>query len=101
MSREHQIVVDNDTSHDFTLIEVHGEDAIGVLYRITHVLFELGLAIHVAKISSKGNKVLDVFYVQTESGAKIEAGPPTLAVRKALLAALECSFESASPAEMG
>jgi [protein-PII] uridylyltransferase len=41
-----------------------------VLYAITHTLAELGLDISLAKVSTEGEKVADVFYV-TRAGNRI------------------------------
>ena len=63
--------IDNDVSDDFTVIEIFTEDRIGVLFRITYGLHQLGLSIHVAKISTNVDQVADVFYVTDQSGAKL------------------------------
>jgi len=63
--------IDNDVSDDFTVIEIFTEDRIGVLFRITYSLHQLGLSIHVAKISTNVDQVADVFYVTDQSGAKL------------------------------
>jgi [protein-PII] uridylyltransferase len=53
----------HDDSTRATIIEVMTRDRVGVLYAITHALAELGLDISLAKISTEGEKVADVFYV--------------------------------------
>ena len=63
-------------------------DRAGVLYAITHTLAELGLDISLAKVSTEGEKVADVFYVNELDGSKIAPGPRFKAVREALLAAI-------------
>jgi [protein-PII] uridylyltransferase len=65
--------IDNNASDDFTIVEVFTEDRIGVLFTITYGLHQLGLSIHVAKISTNVDQVADVFYVTDESGGKITA----------------------------
>ncbi|HEX9146943.1 MAG TPA: hypothetical protein VGA09_21930, partial [Candidatus Binatia bacterium] len=57
---------------DFTIVEVFTADRIGVLFAITYTLHQLGLSIHVAKISTNVDQAADVFYVTDENGAKIE-----------------------------
>ncbi|HUH02225.1 MAG TPA: [protein-PII] uridylyltransferase [Kofleriaceae bacterium] len=55
--------IDNDASSEYTVVEVFTRDRVGVLYVITRTLAELGLDIHLAKISTEGEKAADVFYV--------------------------------------
>lgn len=71
-SRPPEVIMDNKSSDFFTLIEVFADDHIGLLYRITHTLFTLGLDIHIAKISTKVDQVADVFYVRDLEGQKVE-----------------------------
>jgi [protein-PII] uridylyltransferase len=66
------IQVDNEASDYFTIVEVFTEDRIGVLFKITYALHQLGLSIHVAKISTNVDQVADIFYVTDENGKKIE-----------------------------
>jgi [protein-PII] uridylyltransferase len=60
------IQVDNEASDYFTIVEVFTEDRIGVLFKITYALHQLGLSIHVAKISTNVDQVADIFYVTDE-----------------------------------
>ncbi|MBM4261042.1 MAG: [protein-PII] uridylyltransferase [Deltaproteobacteria bacterium] len=63
--------MDNEASDGFTIVEVFTDDRIGVLFTITHTLYQLGLSIHVAKISTNVDQVADVFYVTDERGGKV------------------------------
>jgi [protein-PII] uridylyltransferase len=65
------IQIDNEASEHFNIIEVFTDDRVGVLFNIAHELHQLGLSIHVAKISTNVDQVADVFYVADESGAKV------------------------------
>lgn len=60
-----------DDSSDSTIIEVFTRDRVGVLHAITHTLAELGLDIHLSKVSTEGEKVADVFYVTHSERTKI------------------------------
>ncbi len=66
------VVIDNHSSDFFTIIEVFASDRIGLLYLITHTLFELELDIRIAKIGMKGDQTADVFYVRDLEGQKVE-----------------------------
>jgi len=66
------IQIDNDASEHFNIVEVFTADRIGVLFNIAHELHQLGLSIHVAKISTNVDQVADVFYVADQSGVKVE-----------------------------
>lgn len=63
--------IDNQVSDGFTVIEIFTEDRIGVLFTITYSLHQLGLSIHVAKISTNVDQVADVFYVTDQAGGKL------------------------------
>jgi [protein-PII] uridylyltransferase len=63
--------VDNTASGTATVVEVRTLDGIGVLYRITRALADLDLDIAVAKVSTLGSEVVDVFYVRTADDGKL------------------------------
>jgi len=66
-----EIEVDNDVSDHFTVLDVYTQDRVGVLFAITNTLFHLGLSIHIAKITTNVDQVLDVFYVTDADGKKM------------------------------
>lgn len=66
-----RVIVDDRVSDFATVIEVHATDRIGLLYDITHTLLELGLDIHLAKIATYAEDVVDVFYVRDVDGQKV------------------------------
>jgi [protein-PII] uridylyltransferase len=45
----------------------------GLLFRVTDALFKCGLDIWVAKIATKVDQVVDVFYVRDFDGQKVDA----------------------------
>jgi [protein-PII] uridylyltransferase len=63
--------VDNHASASATVVEVRAPDRLGVLYRITRALADLDLDIRMAKVSTLGHEVVDVFYVRTATGGKL------------------------------
>ena len=67
------VQVDDDASDVFTVIEVGAADRIGVLYDLTRTLAELRLDVHVAKISTYADRVVDAFYVRDAEGRKLDA----------------------------
>ena len=70
--REPTVVqVDNETSDRYTIIDVFADDRQGLLYVITRAIFNLGLSVHAARISTKLDQVVDVFYVTDRTGGKI------------------------------
>lgn len=62
-----------DASSHSTVIEVRAHDALGLLYAITSAIAELDHDIHTAKVDTLGERVVDVFYVRTSWGTKLEA----------------------------
>jgi [protein-PII] uridylyltransferase len=66
-----RVVIDNDTSDRFTIIDVFAHDQRGLLYAIAKALFDLRLSVSVAKIATTADQVLDVFYVTDREGSKI------------------------------
>lgn len=67
-----RVLIDNKASAAHTVIEVNGRDRPGLLYAVTRALTELNLQIHSAKISTYGERVVDVFYVKDVFGLKVE-----------------------------
>jgi len=61
-----------DASQDATVIEVRAPDAFGLLFAIAAGLSDLELDIQVAKIDTLGDRVVDVFYVRTPWGSKLD-----------------------------
>lgn len=70
--RPHRVIVDNATSSFFTIVEVYTYDFPGLLYAVTDALYLCGLNIWVAKIATKVDQVVDVFYVRDEHGEKVD-----------------------------
>jgi [protein-PII] uridylyltransferase len=66
-----EVKVDNQDSDFYTIVEVTGEDRLGILYEMTQALTDHGCDIHFARISTLGNRIVDVFYIQDTWGEKI------------------------------
>lgn len=80
---------DNDASTLATVVEVEGLDRAGLLYDITHALFESGLSISSAIVSTYGERAMDVFYVRDAFGHKITHPERLKSVEERLLRALD------------
>ncbi len=68
-----KIMVDNISSSFFTIIEVFAYDFSGLLFGVTDALFQCDLDIRVAKVATKVDQVVDVFYVRDFDGQKVDA----------------------------
>jgi [protein-PII] uridylyltransferase len=66
-----QVVIANDISKGYTVIEVHGDDRPGQLYHITQALADFGINIYRAFIATEVQQLIDIFYVLDSEGRKI------------------------------
>ena len=89
--KEDKVIVDEEASDFYTLIEVYTWDRPGVLHAITNGLFELDINIQLAKISTPGAQVADIFYVTDLSGEKLMSYDEHERVREKLLSCLEAA----------
>ena len=67
-----KVTIDNQASELYSVIEVFSEDRIGILYDITKTLSDFGISIYRARIGTKADQIVDVFYVLDNDGKKIE-----------------------------
>jgi [protein-PII] uridylyltransferase len=80
---------DNEASTVATVLEIEGLDRQGLLYDVTHAIFESGLQISSAMIATYGERAVDVFYVRDGFGHKIAHPDRLRNVQARVLAALE------------
>ena len=66
-----KVIVDNEISDDYTVIEVFCRDRVGLLCQITKTLYKKGVDISSAKINTEAGRVADVFYVTDINKGKI------------------------------
>jgi [protein-PII] uridylyltransferase len=66
-----RVKVENNASGDYTVIEIHARDRLGLLYAIARAMSELQLDIHLAKLMTRGPEAVDVFYVRNVHGRKV------------------------------
>jgi [protein-PII] uridylyltransferase len=83
-----RVLIDNKASQTHTVIEVNGSDRPGLLFELTRALTALNLQISTAKISTYGEKVIDVFYVKDLFGHKVEHERKLKDIREHLTAVL-------------
>ena len=83
-----RVLIDNSASATYTVIEVNGRDRPGLLHRLTRALADLKLQIASAKISTFGERAVDVFYVKDQFGLKIDDERRLKAIRERLMAVL-------------
>lgn len=84
-----RIRFDDSTSDRFTIITIFTYDRRGLLYAITRTLFECGLIVHVAKIATYLDQVVDAFYVTNARGQKIGSQEERSEIHLRLTRALE------------
>ncbi len=79
-----KIVVDNENSGFFTIVEVHAHDFPGLLYKITNALFRRNLDVLIAKIATDVDQVVDIFYVRDMDGQKVDAEEAVAGIKDAI-----------------
>ncbi|MBV9825022.1 MAG: [protein-PII] uridylyltransferase [Alphaproteobacteria bacterium] len=92
-----RVLIDNQASRSYTVIEVNGRDRPGLLWEVTRELTRLSLQVSSAKISTFGEKVVDVFYVKNLFGHKVEHPQKLAEIRRTLEAVLAKGNASAPP----
>ncbi len=68
---EPRVLINNNASDTFTVIEVNGRDRPGFLHVVTRALTRLNLQIASAHITTYGERAVDVFYVKDLFGLKV------------------------------
>lgn len=80
-----RVEFDNESSDDFTIIDIYTNDRPGLLYDVTRTLSELELSINYAKISTKVDQVVDAFYVLGPDNKKVKNQKTLERIKNALL----------------
>jgi [protein-PII] uridylyltransferase len=89
-----KVEIDNQVSEDFTVIDVFTLDRVGILFAIANALYHLELSIHLAKITTSVDRVLDVFYVTDLDGRKVEDPARLALIRDTVLEELQPLVEA-------
>ncbi len=95
---ERKVIIDNQTSQHYTLVEVYGGDSRDTLYQLTQTLADFGLTIHRARIATEVEQLIDIFYVRTQAGDKLTEPDALEKVHMTLMriiSAEEAEFETA------
>jgi [protein-PII] uridylyltransferase len=66
-----RVSFDNEASTTASVLEVEGLDRQGLLYDVTHAIFESGLSISSSIVATYGERAVDTFYVRDGFGHKI------------------------------
>jgi len=82
---EPEVLINNQWSNRYTVVEVTGLDRPGLLYELTATLSKLSLNIASAHVATFGERVVDVFYVTDLTGAQITSPTRQAAIKRALL----------------
>ena len=82
---EPEVVINNQWSDRFTVIEVSGLDRPGLLYQLTNTISKLNLNIGSAHVATFGERARDVFYVTDLLGAQITAPTRQAAIKRAVV----------------
>jgi len=67
-----KVVIDNISARAHSVIDVFTADRVGLLHTLAKTLFDLGLTVDLARISTEGHRALDAFYVRTSDGQRLE-----------------------------
>ena len=70
-ARPTKVVFEAGVSDIYTVIDVFAQDTVGLLYKITRTLSDLGLDIHTAKITTEVDQTVDAFYITKVDGSRI------------------------------
>ncbi len=87
--RDPEINIDNQSSSFFTIIEVFAHDFPGLLFMITDALFRCRLDVWVAKIGTRVDQVVDVFYVRDFDGQKVDSQEQVSEIKSSVMAVLQ------------
>jgi len=89
--KPHQVTVDNTSSSFFTIIEVFTYDFPGLLFSVADALYRFDLNIWVAKIATKADQVVDVFYVRDVNEQKVDLPDQVANIKAAIMERLPTS----------
>ena len=89
VSDEDRVLINEQASDFYTVIEVYTWERPGVLHTISKALHCFDLSIQVAKITTPGAQVVDVFYLTDHNGNKIKDLDKHHRIKEQILASLQ------------
>jgi [protein-PII] uridylyltransferase len=93
-----RVVIDQDASPSATVVEVHAPDHVGLLAQVAATFADLDVDVRTAKVSTLGDRVVDVFYVRDAAGDKITSKLTLDQLRATLMARLTTEYWLPEPA---
>jgi [protein-PII] uridylyltransferase len=67
-----KVVIDNESARTHSVVDVFCADRVGLLHTLARTLFDLGLTVDLARVTTEGHRAADAFYVTTEEGHRLE-----------------------------
>ncbi len=95
---EPNVLIDNNASNRFTVIEVNARDRPALLFHLAQALFQSKVTIHSAHVATYGERAVDTFYLTDLIGDKIEAGARLKSIERRLLEAAAGEVSTAQAA---
>jgi len=80
-----RIDVEFQDNSEHTIVDIFAPDMTGFLYKITQTLSKAKLQIDFAKLATRGDGIVDSFYVRTKDGKKILSNEEKLFLREKIL----------------
>ena len=90
---DEKVIVTNDESDFYTIVDVTANDRLGLLHDLTRVIAEHGLEIYISKAGKMLDQVTDAFYVKDPEGRKLLSESAREALRADLARALRSGGE--------
>lgn len=81
------VSIDHEASDFYSVVEVSASDRLGLLFDLASVMADHDLDVHVAKVSTYGPRVVDVFYVRDSAGQKVNDAARAAQLERSLIAA--------------
>jgi [protein-PII] uridylyltransferase len=81
------VVITNDESDFYTIVDVTANDRLGLLHDLTRVIAEHGCEVYISKASSVLDQIADTFYIKDQEGRKLHGAAAVERLRRDLLVA--------------
>jgi len=91
--RPTEVLIDNEVSDSYTVIDVFADDKPGLLFVLAKTLVRLDLSVHMARIGTRLDQAVDVFYVTNAQGDKISSGDVEEKIQSAIQKAVNAFLD--------